>query len=101
MYAQQANVVLRGYGIEDGEAFAQWAMNTRAGDWREAIQRHQIERTTVATHDLAKGYLEHLHRTDPDLILHSDFGPGVTTERLAARSSSTSRGSARCRSAVR
>lgn len=81
MFSRQANGVLAGYGITDGEDFAEWAMNARPSEWRETIKRHQIERTTIGYHELAKGYLEHLHNTDPQAILTADFGPGVTTRK--------------------
>jgi hypothetical protein len=77
-FASQASEKLAQFGIDDGEGFARWAMSARAAEWKEAVRRHYIERTTEGYRGLALDYLNHLHSTDPALIAGSNFGPGVT-----------------------
>lgn len=80
-FTAQASRRLAAYGITDGEDFAAWAQSCKPNDWKAAMQRHHIERSTAGYDGLAKGYLAHVHDHDLASILEADFGKGVTVRK--------------------
>lgn len=79
-FTEQADDAVSAFGVEPSDVWA-WANAERPDDVQRAIQQQIRSRSAEGYRALAKNYLENLADLDPELLLGSRFGAGVSVRR--------------------
>lgn len=80
-FRTQALADVQSWGSDDPMEFFQWAHQEKPNAFREAMQAHAMERTTKAYQPLYQEYVASIAERDPDFVMASEFGGGITARK--------------------
>lgn len=80
-FRTQAITAVQSWGSDDPEAFFQWAHQEKPNTLREAMQNQGMNRSVAGYQSLYSEYVASFAERDPDFIMQTEFGSGVTARK--------------------